>query len=400
MQNLEQAIRDLQNAENAADSQQALESASERLQESLQQMQQARQQRLQDQLAAAADEVRDLTEQQRDTAQQLRDALQRSIEARNRNEFSSGLTAEQQDALAEQKRQMQRDLEKIRQQLTDATKRFAEDAPETSERLQQALDQLDATKASELMGIAGDMIEEGLAPQASLREQRVTEALRNLQRDINEATESAVAEAVQPGTEQPTAADAARSIQTLRQALSQSLQRGGEPSQQGENGGSQQAQGSPGGQRGNSQAANGEQQGNQPGTTGSGQPGAWGQNRGTLTESTPINGGQQQLIVEATTELTQLADTDIEGLSQTTITDMQAMAEQLRLSTDNPENDRRIDADVRLLLRQLEQLELSIYRETQGISGIRSARNSKPATGFSKRTADYFKRLSEDASGS
>ncbi|MEM7257788.1 MAG: hypothetical protein AAF404_10405 [Pseudomonadota bacterium] len=55
---------------------------------------------------------------------------------------------------------------------------------------------------------------------------------------------------------------------------------------------------------------------------------------------------------------------------------------------------------MRLLLRQLEQLELQVYRESQGISGIRSARNSKPAAGFSKRTADYFKRLSDEASGS
>ncbi|MEM7257789.1 MAG: hypothetical protein AAF404_10410, partial [Pseudomonadota bacterium] len=348
MQNLEQAIRDLQNAESDPsnpDNQQALESASQRLQESLQQMQQARQQRLQDQLASATDDVRELTEQQLDTAQQLRDAMQRSIEARNRNEFSSGLTPQQQRELAEQKRQMQRDLENIKQQLTDAAQRFAEDSPQTSERLRQALEQLDDTKAAEMMGIAGDMIEDGLAPQASLRERRVTEALRNLQQDLTEALDSAVAEAQTPQTEQLTAGDAARSLQTMRQALNQSLQNGGQDSagndqqgqQQAQNGQSQNDGGQQGGngQRASADGQSGSQQGGQSGNRGNGQPNSWGQNRGTLGEDSLVNGGQQQLITEATSQLQELADASVDGLSEATITAMQELAERMRQTSEN-----------------------------------------------------------------
>ncbi len=407
MQNLEQAIRDLQNADNNQDSeaaQQSMESASRRLQESLEQMQAQRQQRLQDQLSNVSEEVRELTQQQLDTAQQLREAMQRSIEARNNNEFTSGLSPQEQQELAEQKREMQRALESVKNQLTDATKRFAEDAPRTSEKLQEALDRLDQTKAAELMGISGDMIEEGLAPQASLREQRVTEALRNLQQDLSEAGQLAEAEAGAPPSQEITAADASQSIQELRQALNQALNQSGQARQQ-------QLERSPqGSQQQGSQQQGSQQQGSQQqgqsgsqqqGSGNSGQPGSSGQNRGTLGETqAQINGGQQQLLSEASTELERLVGADIDGLSQGTITEMQELASRMRQTTDSPESDRRIDAEVRLLLRQLEQLELQVYREKQGISGVRSAKTPAAPKGFSKRSADYFRRLSEEATGS
>ena len=411
MQNLEQAIRDLQNAENNQGNdnpQQSLESASQRLQESLEQLQTERQQRLQQQLAEAASDVRDLTRQQQETAQQLRDAMQRAIEARNNNEFTSGLTPQQQQELAEQKREMQRDLEAVKEQLADAASRFSEDAPQTSEKLQQAIDQLDETKAAELMGIAGDMIEEGMAPQASLRERRVTEALQNLQQDLSEAGQLAAAEAGSPPDEEITAADASRSIQELRQALNQALEQAnrgsGRQQQQLQRSGQQSSQqqgAQQGSQQQGSQGQSG-QQGDQPqGSTPGGQPNSWGQNSGTLDDSeAPINGGQQQLLTEATTELERIASADIEGLSENTVSDMQELARQLRENSNSPENERRIDADVRLLLRQIEQLELQVYRERQGLSGVRSARTTTAPKGFNKRSADYFKRLSEEATGS
>jgi hypothetical protein len=411
MQNLEQAIRDLQNAENNQGNdnpQQSLESASQRLQESLEQLQTERQQRLQQQLADAASDVRDLTRQQQETAQQLRDAMQRAIEARNNNEFTSGLTPQQQQELAEQKREMQRDLEAVKEQLADAASRFSEDAPQTSEKLQQAIDQLDETKAAELMGIAGDMIEEGMAPQASLRERRVTEALQNLQQDLSEAGQLAAAEASSPPDEEITAADASRSIQELRQALNQALEQANRGSvrqqqqlQRSGQQGSQQQGAQQGSQQQGSQGQSG-QQGDQPqGSTPGGQPNSWGQNSGTLDDSeAPINGGQQQLLTEATTELERIAGADIEGLSESTVSDMQELARRLRENSNSPENERRIDADVRLLLRQIEQLELQVYRERQGLSGVRSARTTTAPKGFNKRSADYFKRLSEEATGS
>ncbi len=418
IQNLEDALREMDNA-NSNDSnateqqqQQALQNASEKLQQSLDAIEEARKQRLNNQLSAASEAVRDLSRQQADTEQQLRDAMRRSMEARQNNRFDSGLTPQQQQDLAEQKREMQKQLEQVQQQMADAIKRFEEDAPETTQRLQQALDELDQNKAAELMGISGDMIEDGMAPQASLREPRITQALRNLQNDLSEAAEIASDEASQPEQQSITAADATRSLQQMRQALTEALnqsrngqngdQNGSQSSDQngGQNRELQQLQGSrgEGSQEGGQQPGQEGQQGQQgQGQSSDGSATSWGPNRGSLSNSeVQINDGQQQLIEEATQQLESMANSSIEGLSNSTVDELSEIARRLQ-ETAGDENQRRIDAEVRLLLRQLEQLELQVYSESQGLTGIRTGKPSTTPKGYDRRAADYFRLLSEGA---
>ena len=103
-----------------------------------------------------------------------------------------------------------------------------------------------------------------------------------------------------------------------------------------------------------------------------------------------------QLIEESITQLQQLTDSAIPELSEQSRQDLNDLAQQLQIGND-PENDRRIEADVRLLLRQLEQLELQIYNDSKEIQVTRSKQRVSDPEGFDNQTADYFRRLSEPA---
>ncbi|OED39618.1 hypothetical protein AB833_14565 [Chromatiales bacterium (ex Bugula neritina AB1)] len=425
LENLEDALRELERAnspENAASPetlQQALQNASEQLQQSLQQAASARQQALQQQLASAEDAIRDIARQQKETASELRQALQRSIDARNENRFSTGLDAGAERRLAKQKREMQKQLEATVEQLADAANRFEGQAPQTSVQLERALDALDRSKAAELMGISGDMIEDGMAPQAALREERISAALAGLQNDLFNARELA-AEEINTDPETPaTADDATRALQQMRQALVDALnQSGNDTASSGETVTAEQLARNGSGQTGdgqsgrdpNGQTANPEngspgnqqnsQSGSQQGTVGNGQAGRRanpGQS-GSQTELTAE--ARRQQLEDASQQVQQMANASIEGLSSQTITQMRELARQL---SDNisDENNRRIEANVKLLLKQLEQLELQIYAETNDSTAISTGKRAADPDGFSRRSAEYFRRLSDElATGS
>ncbi len=425
MQNLQEAIEELRNSEEnasnmtAEERRQAMQSASEKLRQSLEQTADARQQELQQQITDAAASVRDLSQQQQQTSEQLREAMKRAMEARKENRYESGLDSQQEQRLAEQKRQMQRDLESIKQQIDEASKRFSEQAPLTTERLEQALTELDRNQTSELMGISGDMIEEGMAPQAALREERISEALRNLQTDLFESSSLAAAETGTGDESDASAEDATRAIQQLRQALSealaqsgqngtemaelQRLERGsGDEGQQGEGEGESQSGSGQSGQsqeqgQGQGQTGNSSDQGTPQGPGQSGSTLAFGSNNSASGDrELPVSEGQQQLIEESITQLQQLAGDDIEALSDQSRQGLNDLARELQTGNGD-ENNRRIEANVRLLLKQLEQLELQIYNDRKTAETTRSKQAVRDPTGFDQQAADYFRRLSEPA---
>ncbi len=440
MQNLQEAIEELKRVEEDAanmtpeERQRAMQNASDRLRQSLEQTAEERQQELQQQLADASDAVRDLSQRQQQTSEELREAMRRAMEARQENRFESGLDQQQEQRLAETKRQLQRDLEAIRDDLADTTKRFAEQAPLTTDRLQQAIDELDKNQIAELMGTSGDLIEEGMAPQAALREDRINNAIRNLQTDLFESSSLAAAETGLDDESENTVADATRAVQQLRQALAeamsdaagqggeqtaelQELNRGSESQQQGQQQGGEddqqqgqegQGQGQNQGQRGQGDSQGQQGQGNnqgqqgQDGSSGSSQSSSrlgnstsWGPNNGEALDSDlPVNDGQAQLIEESIRQLRGLSDAPPEGLSEQTLQDLNAVTEQLKIGND-AENNRRIEANVKLLLRQLEQLELQIYNDNKEIQVTRSKQRIADPEGYDSQTADYFRRLSE-----
>jgi hypothetical protein len=430
MQNLQQALEQLRGSQDgersAEEMRQALESASRELQESVERINQSRQQQLREALTDAVEQTRDLTRQQRETAEQLRDALERAMSAREQGVIESGLEPQQEVELAEQKRQMQRDLEDIREQLGDAAERFRAQNPDTTERIDQALNDLEERKISELLGISGDMIEEGRAPQAALREQQITEALTDLQNNLLDSASIAEAETGAPVTQERTVADASRALQQMREALNQAMQRGqagDQTSSDAESGQrTQQAQqsGSQSGQQGQQQNAQQGQSGQQQGGGGDGQQQSnqlaeGGQRRAGSSapgggfdlrqgSEGPLNldnlaPGDSRLVEEARRELADSLPDLQNQLSAQMLESLQQIARDLQPG-ESGENERRINREVGILLRQIEQLELALNRsalEAEG-EGIRTARGARDPSGYSSQAAEYFRRLSEGLS--
>lgn len=441
LQNLQQALEQLRGSQDgeqsAEEMRQAMENASRELQESVEQLNQSRQQQLQEQLADAVEQTRELTRQQRDTAEQLRDALQRAMSAREQGVIESGLDERQERELAEQKRQMQRDLEDIREQLGDAAERFSAQNPRTAERLEEALTTLDERKTSELLGISGDMIEEGRAPQAALREQQITEALTDLQNDLLDSSSIAEAETAGPFTDERTVADASRALQQMREALNQAMQRAQRDGQPGdENGSGEQTaqsdqnsqpgqagadgqQQSQTGQAGQGQQSAGQQPGNSDGQAQSGQQGESQSGRaqsGSMAAGGGFNlrrggdseaqmnldnlaPGDSRLVEEARQELAQSLPDLQDQLSAQMLESLEQITRDLKPG-ENGENERRINREVGILLRQLEQLELALNRSAMEVDGegIRAARSGRDPEGYGAQAAEYFRRLSEGLS--
>ncbi len=165
-----------------------------------------------------------------------------------------------------------------------------------------------------------------------------------------------------------------------------------------------QGQGQGNNDQGNNQGQNGQSQGGQSGTSGNSQSGgqlggssSWGPNNGEATDlEIPLNDGQVQLIEESIRQLQGLGEAPPTELSDQTLQELDALTQQLTLGND-AENARRIEANVRLLLRQLEQLELQIYNDSRDIQVTRSRQRVADPDGYDDQTADYFRRLSEPA---
>ena len=105
------------------------------------------------------------------------------------------------------------------------------------------------------------------------------------------------------------------------------------------------------------------------------------------------------MIEESVRQLQDLTNSQIPELSEQSRQNLQELSEQLQTRND-AENNRRIEADVRLLLRQLEQLELQIYNDSKEVQVTRSKQRVSDPEGFDSQTADYFRRLSEEPAGS
>jgi len=164
--------------------------------------------------------------------------------------------------------------------------------------------------------------------------------------------------------------------------------------EQGQQGQGQQGQGQEGqsgeGEQGQGQDGQGQGQGQGDGQNST--PNNWGQGNGSNDGDIRINDGQVQLIEESIVQLQELTSGDIDDLSEQT---RQALSDLTRELSNEDEVDRRIEANVRLLLRQLEQLELSIYNDSKPDTTTRSQTRIDDPKGYDRLTEEYFRRLSE-----
>jgi hypothetical protein len=160
-----------------------------------------------------------------------------------------GLSWERAEALAEQKRSLQSQLEELQRDMQSSAQQHREDAPGASQRVGSAAKDVAESNLSAGLARSALELERGRGLQAATRERLLTEALENLDNDLDEAARIASNEARQRRSEKNEASpeellaelSELRRAWQLAQANAQANQRGGpglngEPNENGANG--------------------------------------------------------------------------------------------------------------------------------------------------------------------
>ncbi|HEY3516824.1 MAG TPA: hypothetical protein VGL98_07215 [Gammaproteobacteria bacterium] len=395
----------------------AIENARRQLQEALQQLTAERQAQVGQAFEDLAQRSQEIYEGQRDVAQDLQEALRNAPAPGGRR---GALPDDQAEQLSDRKYDLQQQLEQLEEDIQKVAQQFRDQTPEASEALNKALADLQSVQTSLRLGYAGDGILRGAGTQIAAMDPVTTSALRDLQRNTEEAQALANAEAAGQATETDPNAELRAQIQDLRRQLQELQQQPGQ-AQNGQNGqgGQQQAQQGQPGQQPGQQGQQGQQggQGNaQANNAGGGQigdrnggfgPGGYGnfydwrrggvwdpRNRGLWDNPGRIDDVRQQLTDTAQDLLTRSNELRAQGLSEEELRAVRELAEALRGSiTGNPE---LIESEFQQLVNLADQLELKLAENAGDTerAAVRSQAPTQVAPGFEESVAEYYRRLS------
>ena len=218
----------------------AIEQARRQLQEALQQLTAERQAAVGQAFEDLAQRSEELYEEQRQVANDLQEALRNAPGAGDPSQRRRGaIPDDQAEELAERKYDLQQELEALEEDIQRVAQQFREQTPEASDALNQALADLQSVQTGARLGYGGDAILRGAGAQVAATDAVTTSALRDLQRNTEEAQALANAEAVAgERTEPDPNAELRAEIQNIRRQFNEITQQQG----QGQNGQGQQGQ--------------------------------------------------------------------------------------------------------------------------------------------------------------
>ncbi|HEY7671187.1 MAG TPA: hypothetical protein VIC71_03135, partial [Gammaproteobacteria bacterium] len=261
IEQLEEALQAMNRASAQGDldpeqTRRAIEQARRQLQAALEQMTAGRQAAAQEAYSDLAERAAELYAEQREVASDLQRAVEDAASnPPSRNSMRGGLDRGTALDLADRKYQLQQALETLEQDIQRVAQQFRNQTPGASDELNQALANLQQSQAIARLAIAGDYIRQGAAAQIAPIEAVTTSALRDLERDTDEALALATREAVSgEETEPDPNAELVAELQSLRRQLAELTQAEAEAN----------ARAAQAGQEGQGQAA-GEQPGQQAG---------------------------------------------------------------------------------------------------------------------------------------
>jgi hypothetical protein len=218
MNEAESAMRDADDAESLqramAEAQRQLEGASERASE-------ARQSAMQAAVNALADRASGLHETQREMERQLQEEVRGAMESGQDESSDSGLSWQEEIALAEEKRELLAELQALQRDALATAGEFGDDNPDIANQLRDSFDTLKDMDVEVRISAAAAYIERGDALYVASSESAVTESLRQLRDDLRQ-TERMAAGAMngEPGEGERMLA-ALDEVRELRRALQQ-----------------------------------------------------------------------------------------------------------------------------------------------------------------------------------
>jgi hypothetical protein len=406
--------------------------ASEQLKRASEQLERGQRQAVGDRFNELARSARDLGEKQKQSEQDLRAALTPQAPAaiaRPGAQQRNGLSYEQAERLAQQKRDIQSGLEELQRQMRTTRQQAGARAPRASERVAQATKDLQESDTPARLARSASEIERGRGVQAASRDGLINEGLEQLEGSLDEAASVAAGENgerrsaqrdANPGDLLSELSDLRRAVERARaQGLAQNGRNQGEAGTQsadardgqaGQDGGrtGQQGQGE-GGQRG--------QGGNQPGNQGGQNGGAdgGGDDFGRAGGGTDFGGGRGRF-VSGGGQLAPLTEADRRGLreqgqlssqrlqqlreqlangalAEADVTALRELSERLRRGGADP-----LSTEYPRMVTLLDQLELAALKADRASSKDTPAR-ANGAVDDSRRyrdnVAEYYRKLGE-----
>lgn len=386
--------------------QRALEQARRQLQQALEQMTGQRQQAAGEAFSDLAERARELYAEQREVASDLQRALQDGIDDQiDRNSARGGISREDAEEIGQRKYDMREKLEQLESDIQDISQRFRNQTPGASDELNDALSALQQAQAVARLGAAAEYIWRGAAQQVAALDSVTTSALRDLERDTEQALALAEREAVAGEIRDVDPnAELVAELQSLRRQLAelteqQQGQQGSRGQQQG-----QQGQGQQQGQQGGGAQQGGQQFGGARGGARFGGPGGgfydpvrdgvWDpRNNDFWRDPQAIEQLREQLGIAGSDLINLGARLRAEGLSDEELAAIRELGDALRAGLrGNPE---LVEAEFQALVDLADQLELRLREgDSQSETAVRTEAPVQVAQGFEDVVAEYYRRLS------
>lgn len=401
-QQVERALEDMRRAQSAAggEAQENARRAAERMSQALEELGQMRRQQAGDRMDSLSRRAAELAERQRGYEEQVR-KLSPQPQAGARQPGQAAVPASESERLAREKESMQRDYQRLEQEMREAARTLDGTQRGAASRLREALGEAQQNEVGLRMRLGAEWMRRGLGPYLAPRERVVTEALERLSEQVEQARQLAGREG--GGQQREQLERALGQIENLREQLERQA-RGGQNSgrqqgREGQKGEGQQARSGGGGQRQDGARQTGERPGDRRRQTG-GDPSFWRGDYGALNEGTLQPDWNRNAEAgrgawaEAMRELRQLRE---EGaVSDETQAELERLLRRMQqldpARFGSPLLSARIETE---LLPQLEQMELRLRKELSGQGGApRAAPAAKAPPGYAEAVAEYFRRLS------
>jgi hypothetical protein len=174
--------------------QRAMDEAQRQLQGARDQATDARQRAFQDALDTLADRADELHDTQAGLERRLQEAVRQAMEDRESNDpLSSGMSWQEELEIAEDKRELLAELQRLQQDAQAAARTYDEDDPRAADEIRDGIGRIRDMEVEARIAVAAAYIEQGEAVYVASSESAVTEALRRLRDDLQRASDLAAA---------------------------------------------------------------------------------------------------------------------------------------------------------------------------------------------------------------
>ena len=408
---IEQTLHDLQQQdasenrrpEASQSENQAMREAGELLQEAIDSLTQQGRQDLQRQLGDVTESAQQLLDNQREAEDRLRQAFESETGDTGAISQSEGLSFEENRELAEQKRDMQLELDRLTRHLENTEKRFSNELPETSNEIRSALEALENSNTADNLGLSGDSIRMGVGERTLPLEASITSGLREFRDRLEEIASTASSESIgsERANQERQLVELKSAVQELRQLLDAESQRAGDNATlaEADRGSQQQGQAADSSGPGMSESASSPTRLAGRGESASGRDGWREGQSGTLPElsntptgtqgTSPLDDAMQRLIKSF--DAVQVGAISVEQMQA-----LQNITAQ-SASTFSGENAQRVAKEYLKLREQVEQLEIALFQgESEGgRKAVQSSLEKADMAGFESAVSEYYRSLSD-----